>query len=307
MGALLTALVLLLVPAAAGAALPVKGADLQAHDHETKGRNWHVQMLVSTRDPRVVDTIVLFAEVCRTTILRTAFPIDETGLIAAGGRIKGGGTWRVDAAFVAPSAALGTARIVKGSCDSGPIHFAALTDEGSQHVHGPLYPTFTGASLYELRQAQALRRRAWQAADELFGTYEDALRRGFHPNPDLLQVPQVFHVRNAANNNDGLIFNSRRPEALVYWWREDGQHILLGFMFRVRPGDRPAYAGPIPIYHQHWGKGVSDPMTHVWLTNDLRTAWANCVPIGDLQAEHPGFSYVARPLLPLGPGGPCPG
>jgi len=32
-------------------------------------------------------------------------------------------------------------------------------------------------------------------------------------------------------------------------------------------------------------------MTHVWLTGDLRSAWANCLPVAQLEQANPRFKY----------------
>lgn len=281
----------LALPAPAGAALPARGADLQAHDHETDGANWHVQLMISSKNAQVVETLIFYAEVCGKTILKTQVAISDAGVVTARGRLKGGGRWRVDAAFTAPDTAVGTARLTRKACDTGPVAFKALTDEALEHAHGPLYPDIASATTHELRQAQAMRRRAWQASRELFPTYAAALARGFTPSPYLRIEPQIFHLRNLRNATDRFIFNSRRPEALVYWWQASGEHVLIGFMFRVPDGDRPPFAGPIPIYHRHFGVKTTEPMAHVWLTNDLRTAWANCTPVADLEQAHVGFRF----------------
>jgi hypothetical protein len=297
---------LLAVPGAAGAALPVKGAELQAHDHITEGHNWHVEFLVSKKNPRMVETLVVYAEVCGATLLRVHVPISADGVVSAWGSGQGVGRMQLYAKFVAPDANEGAMRLTRGTCDSGPIPFRALTDAATQQVHGRTYPTFGGATVHQLRQVQALRRRAWQASRKVFPTYKAALARGYKRSSNLVPRPVIFHVRNRRYEHDGLLFNSRRPEALVYWWRPKGKSILLGFMFRVPLGDRPSFGGPIPIYHQHFGKRVSKPMTHVWLTNDLVSAWANCSPIAALEAAHPEFHYSAPPRVVPGPSAPCP-
>ena len=295
------------LPAVAGAALPTPGLQLQGHDHVTRGGNWHVQLLVSKKDVRVIDTLVYYAEVCGETILRTRIPIAESGLFSGHGTIKGGGRWRVDGIFLAADTVLGTARMVKGRCDTGAVPFAALTDRAHQHLTTPVFPDIASASLTELRQAQAMRRRAWQASVELFPTYRSALEQGYRASPNLKWRPMLFHLRNPGYEHDGVTFSSRKPEALVYWFTPGIDPMLMGLMFRVPKGKRPAYAGPIPIYHNHFGTTTSAPMTHVWLTNDLRSAWMNCAPIASLAAAHPGFVYAGAQPLTHGPGTPCPG
>jgi hypothetical protein len=38
----------------------------------------------------------------------------------------------------------------------------------------------------------------------------------------------------------------------------------------------------------HWGVTI---MTHVWLTGTLRSAFANCLPVHELEAVHHRFHY----------------
>ena len=287
----LTLLAALLVPASAHAIYPAAGVELQAHDHETAGRNWHVQFMISKKDPKVIQSLVLYSEVCKTTVLKSKVKIRETGEISAFGNLKGGGTWQVGGQVTAPDTIVGAARVVKGSCNSGALNYTAQTASAHQHAHGRTWPDFANASIDAVRQAQQLRRNAWKATEKYFPTFKAALDEGYKVSPTFRPRPGLFHIRNYDYIRDDVIFNSTKPESLVYWWRPDGDHVLLGFMFYVPAGKRVKWGGPIPIYHQHFGKGASNPMTHVWLTNDPVTAWANCLPIRELEYAHLGFTH----------------
>lgn len=315
-GLLVVLAAFLAVPAAADAALPKTGTRVQAHDHDTPGRNWHVQMAVSKTNRRVIETLVVYAEICKATVLKTRISISPDGEISAAGAGQGKGEVAIVGRFTDKETIEGTVRLTRGTCDTGGMAFMAETDRrAGQHIHGPAFPDIGSASIKQLRQAQALRRNVWKASEKLFPTYQAALKLDYKPTPNLKPVPQFFHVRNTYYAHDGVIFRSTRPESLVYWWRPKGKHILVGFMFRVPKGPRPAYAGPIPIYHQHNGlESTSAPMTHVWLTNNLVTAWANCAPIDDFEAVLPGFRWKkadwtipnAAPCPKLGSVGPAP-
>ena len=302
----LTLVAALLAPATAHAQYPVPGMDLQAHDHETIGRNWHVQFLVHKKDRTKVETLVLYAEMCDASILRTKIPISPTGEISTWGALKRNGGWELTATVTAPDTITGTARIVKGGCDTGPMPFTAQTPFNHQHTHGRIWPDFASATLPQIRQVQQLRRNAWKAANTLFPTYDAAVARGYQVNPNFRPRVTLFHIRNYSYIRDDVIFSSKRPESLVYWWRPDGDHVLVGFMYYVPGGKRVPWGGPIPIYHQHFGKGASDPMTHLWLTNDPLTAWANCLPVRELEYAHLGFRHTGQPSAFGDAGAACP-
>ena len=312
---LLLALGALALPGMAAAALPAKGAKVQAHDHDTPGRNWHVQMVVSKTNRRMVETLVVYAEICKATILKTRIPLSAAGEMSTSGAGQGKGQVTLSGTFTDKETVEGTVRITRGDCDTGEMQYQAETDRrAGQHIHGPAFPDIGAANVKQLRQAQALRRNVWKAAERLFPTYDAALGLGYKPTPNLKPISQFFHLRNTYYNRDGVTFRSTRPESLVYWWRPNRKHLLVGFMFRVPKGPRPAFAGPIPIYHQHTGDtSTSDPMTHVWLTNNLVTAWANCAPIDDFEAVLPAFRWRkadwtipnAAPCPKLGSVGPA--
>ena len=77
---------------------------------------------------------------------------------------------------------------------------------------------------------------------------------------------------------------------------EAGPPILLGFMYRAPLRKTPRFAGKLLAWHSHTedGRQGDNQMTHVWLTDDLRSALANCLPVAQLEKAIPRFRY-SRP------------
>ncbi len=303
--ALLAAFATLSAGAAALAALPARDARLEAHEHGKKGRNWHVQLEVGN-DRREIETVVAYSEQCGETLVQTGVAVAEDGAFAAGGPTKkGGGSWEATGRFTAARVAEGTFSMRKGACDTGPLPFKATagSHEGHDHEgsgkghaghHGRKYPRLKAASRAERAQAKRLHRQVRRVARERFPTYRAATRLGYARFNRKWRRPLVFHVRHRGSETDGVLLRASRPESLVYWWPRRGKPVLLGFMFRVPAGRRPRFAGPIPTYHGHpsLGGGMGPTqMTHVWLTRDLRTAWANCLPARRLEQDLRRFDY----------------
>jgi hypothetical protein len=139
-----------------------------------------------------------------------------------------------------------------------------------------------------------------------FPTIERARAQGF----SRYMVPQaprpgVFHLWSRRYNADDRILDPERVESLVYWkpTARGVDPILVAFMFRARPGPRPRFAGSIPVWHKHQQGG--DKMIHVWLTRDLRSAYANCLPVPELERALPRFDHELLPSQ-LHESQPCP-
>ena len=294
-------------PAVALAALPQKNASFESHDHRTKGKNWHVQFEIGKDNSRV-ETLVAYSEQCKSTAVDENVPVSDAGDLAAKGKAEGA-DWEVTARFTSPQDVEGTFRMTNAKgCDTGPLAFkASLGKKGdghkthehsggghADHNTGPKYPPIGEASAAEKAEAEDMRRRAHRVAKSRFPTYRAARNQTFKRFPKNWKRPLVFHLRRELYENDRHIFMATRPESLVYWWPRRGDPILLGYMFRVPADRRPAFGGPIPIYHRHPGadgKLADNQMTHVWLTRDLRSAWANCLPVEQLEKAIPRFKY----------------
>lgn len=307
---LLASLALLAALSAAAAALgalPARDALLEAHDHKTKGGNWHVHLEVG-KDRRRIETVVAYSQMCGETLVQTDVPVAEDGSFVAGGPTKrDGGTWEATGRFTAARVAEGTFRMRTGACDTTPLPFKATAGGHEGHGHsgskkgghaghrgGRKYPRLGAATAAQRRQAERLRRQVRRMARERFPSYRAARRLGYTRFNRRWGLPVVFHLRHGGYEDDGVLMRASRPESLVYWWPRRGKPVLLGFMFRVPGARRPGFGGPIPIYHSHpspgGGKGATQ-MTHVWLTRDLRSAWSNCLPVRQLERQIRRFRY----------------
>ena len=298
--------------AAAQAALPPRGASFSFHDHDTAGKNWHVELKVDAKNPKRIATLVVYSQLCKGTVAKTGVPISDAGVIAASGGLKGYGSWEVNATFNAPRTLVGMIRVRRANCDTGVLSYPnAITGDGhTDHAHGGgghhgrQFPDFGSASIRERKQARGLHKRVLKRWTGI--TPAQARRRGFHRPRDAGPVVQyMFHVYNRRYERDDRVFDAKRPESLMFWRRTDGgPPVLLAPMFRVAPGKRPSFAGPIPIYHGH-GDGKSSRMTHVWMTKDPISAWAGCLPVNELQLYNPAFK--SRPGANFeNVGAPCP-
>lgn len=299
---------LLLAAPATHAAFPVAGGSYTVHDHETKGKNWHVEVEVSPKSRLKARTVVVYVQECRATPFANGARIDLKGRLVIQDRTfdlpkgAGQGTWSIQAAFTSEHELTGTYRIVTPTCDSGLRTFTAHTPGHGKHSHHHSgtrpgqYPGLAAASRAHRSQARTLWRNTLQAAAELFPFYESALALRFRRYPVKWKRPLLFHLRRDGYARDGVTLDPDRPESLVYWWPKQGAPILVGFMYRAPLGRPPAFAGKLLAWHSHTENGSrgDNQMTHVWLTNDLRSALANCLPVTELQKAIPRFRY-SRP------------
>jgi plastocyanin len=118
----------------------------------------------------------------------------------------------------------------------------------------------------------------------------------------------MFHLRHRGYERDGRAFDPRRPESLVYWWPPAGDPVLVAFMYRMPFADGwPRFGRPLLGWHAHGGERPrSTLMTHVWVTADLRSAIANCMPVAALEAFNAAFRFqpIAHDLTQES--APCP-
>jgi hypothetical protein len=173
-------------------------------------------------------------------------------------------------------------------------HGAGGHQHGAGHHHGPQYPNLAAASQADRDKAASLLRAVQENAQLRFPTYAAAMRAGYtRVLGRNWQRPLAFHVRRRAYERDGREIDPTRPESLVYWWPRRGQPTLIAMMFRT--DRRPASVGSVPIFHRHvnvrTGHTGSTMMMHVWMTQDLRTAFANCLPRSALERANAAFRY----------------
>jgi hypothetical protein len=300
------AALLLLAAPAAQAAYPDKAASYTVHDHGTKGKNWHVEVEISKERRLLAKTIVIYVQECNAT------PFAENERIDLKGRInfidrefdlpKGAkGTWTVRAQWISTHTLKGVYRIVTPGCDTGarPFEAHAGGHEHSHHHAGTRpgeFPALASASSSARSQVTELWRNTLRAAADLFPTYESAEALKFSRYPLKWKRPLLFHLRRDGYAKDKVVLDPTRPESLVYWWPKRGAPVLVGFMYRAPLGKPPAFGGKLLAWHSHTENGHQgdNQMTHVWLTGDVRSALANCLPVDQLQKRIKAFRY-SRP------------
>ncbi len=298
-GALLVALA---APPQASAAIPAPNAAIAAHDHATAGRNWHVEVEVSSTS-KSLRTLVLYVQECDQTVLARnvviALPdgvvVAEGDLGAGGG--EGPGRWKVTGQFTEPTHLEGTYEVTSPNCTTGPRPF-----HGHAGGHGSTSGTPVG-SFPDIPKASDVRRREarrlWHhtvasAKSPRFSTYRSARANRYVRVPKARTRPLVFHLRRKDYERDDHVLDFLRPESLVYWWPVQGQPVLIAFMYRAPADETPEFGSPLIGWHQHvtaTGKVGDSQMTHVWLTGDLRSAYANCLPRQALELAIPGFRF----------------
>ena len=307
----------LLAPAAAPAAVPSGGGEYLVHGHDGEGDDWHVQARVAD-DARRLRHLVVYTQACGGHTPATEnLPIGADGKVDALAPVSAtnvrGAWWKVDARFTAPGALTGTFRVRTRTCDTGDRPFTARLQAaaGSRATAGP--PMGTMPDL-EATPARALRegRRLWlktlRVARERFPTYAAARRQGYVRDGRRLPRPAIFHLRRRDLDRDARTLDAERPESLVYWWPRDRRPILIAFMFRAPAGEPPAFAQPMLAWHGHVENGRRgwSQMSHVWLTNGLKSGLANCLPARQLERAIPRFRFGGKVKGAAHESAPCP-
>src|SRR5688500_2607180 len=112
--------VLLMLPVAAEAGKPRPKAMLEAHDHNTSGRDWHVQLEVNNTATRLL-TVVVYSQLCKETGFTQAIPLGPDGTFDVVDMPfeNKKGTWSLHGAFIDGNRASGTWSVTKGACTDG--------------------------------------------------------------------------------------------------------------------------------------------------------------------------------------------
>jgi hypothetical protein len=152
------------------------------------------------------------------------------------------------------------------------------------------YPAPERASAANRRRAERLRRatngEAWR-----FASVALAEAAGYVSDPLISPVhrPGLVHYRRNGPYYWGRLLEPAAPQALVFWCPSAGGCALAAFMYRALRRPLPPTYGHILGWHRH------DPtagwMTHVWLTGDVRTAFAQCAPFAALSAHNPALVH----------------
>ncbi len=193
-----------------------------------------------------------------------------------------------------------------GALAAGALAVEALAQDPHDHPQksAASYPDLAMATPTERAQARRLLRRSKAAARARFPSYRAALRAGYAVRRAGAPRPHFFHVRSSRYARDRRTLDARRPEALVYWRPRHGRPVLTALMFRVPSGRTPDFGGPILAWHTH--ASATSSMTHVWLTNDVRTAYARCAPTEHLAEAIRGFHWESNGATALPEVTPCP-
>jgi hypothetical protein len=213
---------------------------------------------------------------------------------------------------LAATYARGTVSRRVGRCGSGTRNWTAERRGGAGRHHPPEhgggggqphgesaltrlgnrapYPAPERASAPNVRRAEALR-VATNGAAARFATVALAEAAGYVADPAISPIhrPGLVHYRKGGPRFWGRLLEPRAPQALVFWCPSAGECALAAFMYRALPRLLPPTYGHILGWHRH------DPadgwMTHVWLTGDVRTAFAQCAPFPALSAHNPALAY----------------
>jgi hypothetical protein len=175
------------------------------------------------------------------------------------------------------------------------------------------YPTVALASRDQRKAATRLLAEI-RAAAAHWPTLKKAAAAGFDTDtarrsPGDFTV-HFLHAENHRYSHDSHYLDPRRPEALIYANVPGRRLVLVGLMFAMPRGVKgPTPGGPITRWHTHTvcaaGKkrGLTTPgrngscppgtqaregseMLHIWLTGDLRSAFAIHGPLRQLGLAH---------------------
>jgi hypothetical protein len=173
-------------------------------------------------------------------------------------------------------------------------------------MHGPDRPDVSRASPRQRVAARRLLRRT-RGLRRRFPTTRAARRGGYAP-AGRWSSKGLRHFDSFAAETDGHALDPRRPESLLFWRAPDHRRHLVAAMFRYPSDSRPPRpAGPLMRWHVHMvcvrphpgamremrsemchhGKVAhygTTAMFHVWLANDLASAFAMHPPLDALAA-----------------------
>ena len=216
------------------------------------------------------------------------------------------GNWRLSARWVAPNHVTGNFQVTTPGCDGGVRMFSAHQgDHDHDHAGHTAFGTPLGsypdldAGSSEVRAAGIATRGVSEPGDAPF---RHISRRG-RPRISALASPMggSVDVPRASPR-----VRARRPRlrsaaarSLVYWWPPAGEPVLVAFMYRMPlPDGWPRFGRPSLGWHAHGGdKPGRSLMTHVWMTADLRSAIANCMPVAALEAFTPRSASSRSPTI----------
>lgn len=147
-------------------------------------------------------------------------------------------------------------------------------------------PDLARFSAAQVAEAATLRDQT-TATISRYANLDTAIADGYRlPTTD--NGERLVHVGNSAYKKDGRVLDPTRPEVLVYVRQPDGSLKLGGAMYKSDevPGTTaPVVGGGIGTFHSHNGTGqplsvggTSESMMHVWMVDDVATAYTQATP-----------------------------
>jgi hypothetical protein len=222
-------------------------------------------------------------------------------------------TWKRVRAWLA-ALALATCAALAPAAFAGGGHDRMITLRGGVLVmghdpfrHPPDYPDLAAAGQRQVSRAQALYDRTRAAAARRFPTATAAVAAGYRPRREEAK-DTLLHLNKRSYYRDRRVLDPMRPESLVYW-HSGVRWELVGVMYRASSRKAPPRTGAPKIarWHVHGGCRAGRPrpgdryrrvcprgmrlaiggtlMMHVWLTNDLRSAFAMGPPDAELESD----------------------
>ena len=268
--------------AAAASAHPGRPGVFEAHDHRTRGGQWHVELTLA-HDVSKVKNLVVYSERCEETMEVSSAPVSPAGEVSVAI-----GSLSLDAKLEGPAIMRGSFTISTPACSDTNTFTLRRKKRSGGHVHVAEYG--------DPRDATERDKRLWRATlrdtPRRFPTYQAARRAGFRRTvKDAWKRPLVFHLRHDGYNRDRNALDPKRPESLVYWWPARGRPVLIGVMYRAPAGGRVPRG--ILQWHRHAEDGHLGvtKMTHIWLTGGIASAAATCLPVPQLEREVRRFRY----------------
>ncbi len=280
---------LALLPVAAAAVTPRPKAMLEAHEHNTSGSDWHVQLEVNKRATGLA-TVVVYSQKCKATgfITGARLGADGTFDLVDVPLKQTTGNWSVKGIFSFRDRANGTWSLTSGECsDSG--EFQAQDASGHFLVGNPYEyaPASINGDSLNARRLRRIKYLSRQNAPR-FNTIAKSRKAGYVLSTDT-GCPGMHHSRKHGTAMWGETLDPTAPQALMYWCDADRNWTLAGFMFRADGKTRPNTYGRMMQWHRHGA--TSHWMSHVWLVSDATAAFATCAPFRAFESAGM-FEYV---------------
>lgn len=268
---------------AARAAEPRPGLPYGAHRHGTNGHDWHVQMEITKSGKRLA-TLVVYSQECEETGFTQRVKLTGGSTFAVDKPTADGkGRWMVRGHFKSRDTAVGTWQVTRGDCEDGGDYTAI--DRGHFVLGNPFeYPParINGPSA-PARAVRHIKNASLRTAHR-FDTIHKAEALGYRPGVHPYRCPGLHHYRKHGSTMWGGVLDPDTPQSLVFWCNENRRFTLAAYMYRA-PGERkPDPYDNLIQWHRHGSKPSATWMTHVWLVESSKAAWATCAPFNAFAA-----------------------